>query len=337
MHRFSRPVLGVLAAALLAGCGHTTHHASPTPKVVYGVKGAPSPASCATQTPAGQGHMGSCAPRLSTEKPKFGTGPPYTSGGGGLFVDVYEGQGYINWAAHQTPAVVKAVENGYDDHQFAHNWAQLRALHRWHSAYTFLRPGDCAAQGRTLVGRINSVGGLDANAGPPVLDAEVPLNSGCVPAAVRAIRAADGWSEVLVYTSPGTWTGGGAAGARLWVADYGSQHPAIFTSPTAWQFSDGVYGPYPHCVAGLCGDEDRDLGGLLRITRGHVHHGHSAGYLRRRDQRHLHKLYRTRQQERVVISRHHCRRRHDRRCRVLLRQGDHVNREIKRLRARGVR
>ncbi len=336
-----RLVTFMVPVVLLAGCGTTTHHAKPhapasTP-VTYGLHGAPTPAACASRTPVGRGHMGACAPVAPAEKPKLGAGP-LTLTGGGFFVDVYEGQNYINWAVHNTPAVVKAVEAGYPDHQFFHNWTQLRALHRWHAAYAFLRPGDCAGQGRALVARINSVGGLDANAGPPQLDAEVPLNSGCVPAAVRAVRAADHWHEVGVYTSPGTWTGGGADGARLWVADYGPAHPCIFTCPIAHQRSDGVYGLYPHCVAGLCGDIDLDLGGLLHITHGHVHRHHSRGYLHRRDERHLHADYRARSELRGYIRRFGCHTHpHRGHCAAHLARGAAVGREIKRLHARGAR
>lgn len=211
----------------------------------------------------GQGHIGACVPGRATGA----LTKPGLAGPARYFPDVYEGTGTVDWqgakARGLTGAVVKAYEENYQqDGQFARNWSQLRSLGLWHAAYLFARAGNCTVEADTYVNIVRSVGGWDALAGPPIIDAEVP-GAGIVPCLAARIRADTGISAIVTYTAPGTWPGGGAGGTRLWVATYGSGYGSVpgFGSPVAWQFTNGHIGPDPHGVYGLQnGDVSIDFG-----------------------------------------------------------------------------
>lgn len=256
-----------VAVAILGGCGGSapapSHLAPPQRPVVA------APAVC---DPApGYGHMGACTTqpgdpnlRVSAAKPPTLLAPRGTR----YFPDVYEGEGRIDWASAHAKglqaAIVKAYEVNYQqDSQFDHSWRQLSALHIWHAAYLFARAGNCNAIADRFVAIVNSAGGWDAYAGPPVLDVEVASAFGMVPCLAARVRHDTGIATVVTYTAPGTFPGGGSDSTPLWIATYGSSFGCqLWTChPLAWQFTDGTWGPGPHCVFGLpCGDVNIDYG-----------------------------------------------------------------------------
>jgi len=119
-------------------------------------------------------------------------------------------------------------------------------------------------EGRRFGDLINAQGGVDSL--PPTADAEVPLSGSCIVDFDNAVQARTHSRHVLVYTSPGTYSGWAHGNALLWVAAYGPTTPPCLWRPcVAFQYSDGIYGPYPHTVGGLTGDSDLDTGLLALI------------------------------------------------------------------------
>lgn len=339
MHRFSRPILGLLAAGLLAGCGGTTHHSpAPAPAPAH-------PAVTACTVPVGHGTPGACAPapiKAAGHVPLFGS--PLQTHRSIQIVDLSNNDPIYDMRPLARFGIkgmwLKVQEGtGYRDPTFG---AMVNASRRAGipvGGYDFVRDYN-ASEAYLFVARLKATGTCTGkNTLPPVLDMEAgSASQRGVQVMVDVVRHACG--RVAIYT--GLWYWNPALGqwwphsVSAWISGYPNiVGSANYGHVAVHQFTDrGYNGVFNADLSVWLGSQ---AAYAAYSSSRPVHHGHSAGYLRRRDQRHLHVLYRTRQQERVVISRHHCRRRHDRRCRVLLRQGDQVNREIKRLRARGIR
>lgn len=224
-----------------------------------------APAPC---NPApGHGVMGVCTP-----KPKLQLVPTRLHG---RFVpDVSEWNGRPNWTAAKRWGIAGAVIRvtdfalGRPDKQLAYNVREVRRLGLWYAFYAFLRPGNCAAEADTAVSYVRAVGGL--RSGPLIGDAEVPLPASCVQVFVLRVEHDTGWSIAVVYTSPGTWPGGLHDHALLWGAAYGFAAPCVWTCHlVAWQYTQGLVGPEPHCISGIgCSDLSLDEG-VTSLVRPH--------------------------------------------------------------------
>jgi hypothetical protein len=230
-----RALLSSIAAALmLAACGG--HHKPGGHKL----------AATSGPCPVGHAHMGCANAPPSLLVPhalKFTSGP--------RFPDVSNWQGHPNWSAAKpyiVGAAIKAGEATFRDSDFAWNVSQLTKLSIPWVAYWFVRPIDCASQAVAIVGALRAVGGPDLKR--IVYDIEVPGLAGYAACLDKLVAPALGVHGVI-YTSPGTWSGGDTAGLDLWVASYGNVLPCLFTcnvavagkqSIIAWQNTDGQYG-----------------------------------------------------------------------------------------------
>ncbi len=248
----------IIAALLIAGCGSTTTR---TVTVHAPVK----IGTRACQPAVGAGTMGSCVPHTNGLTPR-GVGVS-----GCIIPDVSEFQGRPNWAQAK-PRICGAIarvadmSTGRMDSRFAYNWQQLRRLHIWHGVYAFVRPGDCAGEGRQAYAWVKSQGGLDS--GPLIADAEVPLGFTCATDFTGAVEAASGWHVCVIYTAQGTWPGGTHGNCKLWDAAYGPSPGCVWTcSRVAWQYTDGIFGPFPHSVPGVGSSDLSANSGLTSIKR----------------------------------------------------------------------
>lgn len=258
-HRLIPTALALVAALLLLGCGGS-HAAQPTTSSHTAVLRS-GPSSCIPAS--GDGVMGACVPHA------FSAEPPSTVTRC-VIPDVSEFQGHPDWRAakaHICGAIARVADmsSGRPDTSFSYNWAQLRKLHIWHAAYAFVRPGDCAGEGRTAYGWVKAQGGLDS--GPLIADAEVPLSFTCVTEFTGAVEAASGWHLCVIYTAQGTWPGGTHDGCSLWDAAYGPVPGCVWTCTiVAWQFTDGVFGPFPHSTPGIGSGDISENHGITRIV-----------------------------------------------------------------------
>ncbi len=105
--------------------------------------------------------------------------PPATVEG----VDVYDGQGNIDWAqvkaAGRQFAIMKATQGDYN-HQatFAANWKNARAAGVLRSPYHFFDPSkDGVTQANLFLADLEQAGGLLPGDLPPMLDIECPVSS----------------------------------------------------------------------------------------------------------------------------------------------------------------
>lgn len=256
-----RAIFAALCAALSVGLGACGGTPSPprstsptTPKLLRG------PQSCIPKE--GAGVPGVCVQkrRLSLLPTRYLRGP--------FVPDVSYYQGHPDWLSAKreiSGAIVRVADGNFNDPAFAYNWHELRRLHIWHATYFFLRPGDCAAEARRGIALVNAQGGFDS--GPLIADAEVPLPYGCVAAFVEEARRKTGLPGI-VYTAPGTYPGGPHGNAVLWVATYGSEPGCVWTcAHVAWQYTDGKYGPLPHCIVGIGCDDISTDNGITRLGR----------------------------------------------------------------------
>jgi len=183
-------------------------------------------------------------------------------------VDVSCFNGTIDWAkvkaAGNEFAFIRISDGiGFQDPQFAANWAGARAAGVMRGIYQFFRPGqDVNAQADLVIAAAGTPGSGDL---PPVIDVEVTgnLSPASVASKVRAwvdrVKAAIG-IDPIVYTGKFFWrdqVGGPAsfAGNPLWIAQYTTQCPDL-TPPwdtwAFWQYSDSG------SVAGTSGAVDLD-------------------------------------------------------------------------------
>jgi GH25 family lysozyme M1 (1,4-beta-N-acetylmuramidase) len=224
----------------------------------------------------------------------------------GYVPDVSYFQGHPAWGqakSHINGAIARVADGHFNDPAFAYNWHELRRLHIWHAAYFFVRPGNCTAEADRAVALVNAQGGFDS--GPLIADAEVPLNYGCAAAFVREAKVRTGLPEVI-YTAPGTWAGGPHGNALLWVASYGPHPGCVWTcAHVAWQFTDGLIGPYPHCTPGIGCDDISTDNGITKL--GHKAEP-SAAQKRVAKRRSLASHRATIVTLHKLIDKHHCRR-----------------------------
>jgi hypothetical protein len=263
-------LLLALLAFVLAACGGGHKLTPPSPLIHSGQLSKP-----ACDPKPGQGHLGDCVPHQAGIAPnRFRL--LKLPANNGLMCDIYEGDSitsYQTLAQHVTGCIFKAYETNYgQDSHFVRSWNAFKALGKWHSAYLFLRAGDCFAQAQAFVNIVNSVGGFNQpNTGPPVVDSEVPSaaqDTACVVARLEHLTH----RQVVIYTAPGTWPGGSHGDALEWAAGYGNytHSPCIWTClPVAWQFTDGTFGPFPHQLPGYASPGDISVDyGLSRLVAG---------------------------------------------------------------------
>jgi lysozyme len=227
---------------------------------------------------------------------------PTSDEGLALGIDVFDGQGTIDWAAVAgsgvTFAWIKATQGTYDTQAtFAANWPSARRAGVVRGAYHFFDPtDDGAAQAQRFLA---AVGPLAPGDLPPMLDLECPDGdadclgtgaSGSAPAAdigarmwdwIHAVEAATGTRPVL-YTFGSYFTSGGvdpagldayplflaqplAPPARTLAGDACLTVPAPWSKATMWQYS------WTGTVPGIEGPVDRDaylgpLTGLQGLT-----------------------------------------------------------------------
>lgn len=273
-HRIPPVVLAAVALAVLAltGCGGGGHPPSGSTKATPppAVKRVDGAESC---TPAaGSGVMGACTPLPSTAVQEELRSTRKQASSARRIPDVSEFQGHPNWRLASRSiggAIVRVADGSHDDADFAYNWHELRALHVWHAAYFFLRPGDCASEARRAIALIKAQGGFDS--GPLIADAEVPLPFFCAAQFSKAAEVGSGFHVCVIYTAPGTWPGGSNGGCVLWVATYGPRPGCVWScTHVAWQYTDGQFGPFPHCIPGVgCDDISADSGiTSIRVQRG---------------------------------------------------------------------
>lgn len=259
--------------------------------------------------------MGTCAP----PGPLTPLIPP-TAAGARLIPDVSEFQGCVL----HSEAIYRVYEAGTDrqDTNARCHAEEIHRKHVWSAAYAFLRSNhNCTYQADRTVAIVKSLGGADVIVG----DAETGIREGKVRCFLHEVER-QGY-PAIEYTCPGC---GDEQAGRIWIASYPTRPSGRWV---AHQFSSSF-----NCrgVFGDCSINE----GILSIHAFHVKHPTPAERhtKRLRETQHLHSLYR----ERVKIRRHllnsRCRVTHPRRaCRPLFQRGDAVNREIRVLRARGIR
>lgn len=225
----------------------------------------------------GGGKLGACAPQIGPSATLAkAAGDPFTIHGL-LGVDVSSYQGcQIDWRRQGVAfAFFKASEGtGYTDACLRHNVASAKAAHLPYGAYDFLRPSFQHSAREEAAHFVAAVRAAGANTSlPPVADVEA--NAGLSGAAVHAyvcawhayVRHALHRPVTVTYTGNWFWgpqVAGDACGSRLWVSAY-ANYPVIphGWSAYAWfQYSDGVFGPYPHLHGW---DSDRFYGSRAQL------------------------------------------------------------------------
>jgi lysozyme len=199
-------------------------------------------------------------------------GQTCTSGPFVMGVDVYHGDGTIDWAqvagAGVKFAIIKASQGTYDtDGNFAANWSGAKAAGLVRAPYHFLDPTQSGAAQATYF--LGVVGALTAEDLPPVLDIECPTSndepdsdnclgtgsSGDATGAaittvmndwLTAVKAATGKTPVVYsynsYFSDDGVDTTGLASFPLYIADPTTNgcfdFPAPWGAATFWQYSD---------------------------------------------------------------------------------------------------
>ena len=323
-----------LAALLLCACGSTTPTV-PRPSAPH------AQTTCHPRSPA---QMGECvAQQYRAEGKLKAVAPRKISGPQGVDVSVW--QGYPDWSEAKrhglTFVINQATELGYADPNYVTNTVRERATGLAYDAYMYLRPG-CAGADYTadlfasVVKRARGFQSL-----PPMLDQE---NDGCLPhnssiaaydcAVANRIRHDDGWSTVLLYTSPGLWSGLGrnTCGMYLVLADWGGfQLPEGWTHAVAQQYC-GMFCTFP----GISGYVDRDVSySLLSLRR-------KPEETRAQKKARLYTDYKRREALRYDLLHYGCRSRvgkHESlgpKCKAWYRQGGEVNAAITKLHREGI-
>ena len=340
-------VLVVLGVGGLFGCGGGAEAPHPAKTILpNGEAGQrlPEPGgnTCVTKLPP---KGGECVRQYEAEHTlgEFENRATVTSNPQG--VDVSQWQGYPEWGVAKRSGlkfVYNQASYGVNrEPAFATNTIRERADHIAHGAYVYVYPGcsNPATVASVLVGAIKEAGGFDSL--PPAIDQE---NDGCYSfsTAISAwdcqlandIRHDDGWSEVLLYTSPGLWPGGTNCGDYLWLADWGGfRLPSSWSSAIAQQYcGNGCTFP------GVSGFVDRDVSlGLLAIGRQPVKPKPTPTTLKRE----LYADYKVRNEVESLQVKHHCLTKptpanYRRACQVWKPQLKRVEEQIKALHARHV-
>jgi GH25 family lysozyme M1 (1,4-beta-N-acetylmuramidase) len=228
------PFVAVLA---IVGCGGTTPKATTSP--------APAPTPTSRCVP-GNSFMG-----CSTQVPGLGS-RSLTVPAGRKFTDVSDWQPSVDWAAVKRSgifaAVVKAGEGVNQDPTFESHLGGAKAAGLETMVYWFVRPVGCSAEAAA----INRVAPRGVRV---VFDEEVPGLAGYAACLKGPVQAHTGIVP-LIYTSPGTWSGGSNAGLVLWQAEYGPTLHPVWEPTRAWQYTASA------SIPGISGssDENVDLG-----------------------------------------------------------------------------
>jgi lysozyme len=188
-------------------------------------------------------------------------------------VDVYDGNGKIDWAQVQGAgrgfAILKASQGDYNTQAtFPANWAGAKAAGVLRSPYHFFDPTiDGVTQANHFLAVLNKAGGLQPGDLPPMLDLECPTssvqgsaspnceykgNSGWVPSATLAQRVF-AWLDTvekatgrkaLIYSYPSWFAGVGFTDPKLaqyplYIATLSNcaSVPPPWTSAVFWQYS----------------------------------------------------------------------------------------------------
>lgn len=183
-------------------------------------------------------------------------------------IDVYEGQGYVNWRqvkqSNKVFGIAKATEGTYhEDETLPHNWVSIRYRGMIRIAYHYMRADiDGSLQCDFMHQYVRRCGGFKYMDGV-MLDVEETDNRSPVQVinevarfVVQARRTIN--KQVLIYTNYNTWVNelgnpkdSILASCPLVLASYGPIH-ANFDNwpegPAFWQYSDtghcpGVDGP----------------------------------------------------------------------------------------------
>jgi lysozyme len=183
-------------------------------------------------------------------------------------VDVYEGQGTINWTSVKADGIafgITRVSDGtaHPDTRFQTNWIDMKSAGLVRGTYQFFRPEvDPIAQADLLLSMLAKAGGLQSGDLPPMIDIETSggLSASGVQASmtkwITYVEKKIG-RKPMIYTAAfmSGYVGTGFSSYPLWVANYG---PVCPTMPSGW--ADWVIWQYADhgTVAGLSGGEDMD-------------------------------------------------------------------------------
>jgi hypothetical protein len=250
MRRATTTVIA-LAAVVFSACGSSGVTTTRAP--------APPAGPCASAPgPHGTpGRMGECVQQ------RFGFSRPQRAApGGAQGLDIANFQGFPDLAAAKRAGLRFLIGQSNDgasfvDFNFVTNWIRARRLGIPHGAYVFARPGCASCQAALLARQVRRAGGMDANALPPTIDAEVP-GAYCNVAPIASwLRRDLHVSRVLTYTSPGLWACGSSnGGTLLWAAIWG-QSAFAFSGWSRFYVQQycGVRCHFP----GVSGEVDRDV------------------------------------------------------------------------------
>ena len=180
-------------------------------------------------------------------------------------IDVSKWQGVVNWKEVQQAGVAFAFARAtYGtseiDSSFAANWQGMKDAGLTRGAYHFFLAAEDPAQQAEFF--LRTVGSLDADDLPPVIDVEA--DSGTSPNLVAnvqtwlsAVEKALGRTPII-YTAPSYWNANmnsDFGNYPLWVAEYGVTQPKAvngWTNWTFWQYSESGK------VSGVNGNVDLD-------------------------------------------------------------------------------
>jgi lysozyme len=207
----------------------------------------------------GAGKLGACAPPSGPSATLAkAAGDPFTVHGL-LGVDISSYQGCDNQLRGISFAFFKASEGtGYTDVCLRRNVQTAKAHRLPYGVYDFLRPSYQHSAAQEAAHFVAAVRAAGANTSlPPVADVEA--NAGLSGAALHNyVCSWHGYVERALHrktdiTYTGNWfwgpqVAGGSCGTLLWVSAYANYAviPHGWRTKTIWQYSDGVFGPYPH-------------------------------------------------------------------------------------------
>ncbi|HSQ65777.1 MAG TPA: GH25 family lysozyme [Polyangiaceae bacterium] len=169
-------------------------------------------------------------------------------------VDVYEGQGTIDWTSVKGAGIdfaITRVSDGtaYPDSTFEANWVGIQKAGMVRGLYQFFRPDvDPIAQADLMFSKLAKAGGLQSGDLPPVLDVEVTdgLSASQVQTAMKKwlayVQQKTGRTP-MIYTAAfmSSTIGTGFSSYPLWVANFGATCPLMPSGWTDWvifQYAD---------------------------------------------------------------------------------------------------
>ena len=161
-------------------------------------------------------------------------------------IDVSKWQSNVNWQSVKEAGIAFAFAratygNTEVDSEFKTNWQGMKEAGIIRGPYHFFVAADDPTAQANLF--INTVGSLDSDDLPPVLDVEA--DSGTCSTLVTGVQT---WLDVveqklgrrpIIYTAPSYWNEymtGGFGSYPLWVAEYGVSAPKSVNGWDAWTF-----------------------------------------------------------------------------------------------------